>query len=163
MIVRLLGIDPGLQKTGWGMISCEGSRLRFMACGVIQTFTTHPLSQRLCIIHQALLDIIQQHAPHEAAIEETFVNRDPQSALKLGQARGVAYLAPALSGLPVSEYAANLVKKTITGSGHAEKTQVAAMIRILLPLSNPQNADASDALAVAVCHAHHRGIRSLTA
>src|SRR5579875_3449841 len=131
--IRILGVDPGLSATGWGVIEVEGSRLAFRACGAISTATDLPLARRLAFIHRELSDLIAQHAPQEGAVEETFVNRDPRSALKLGQARGVALAALALAGLNVSEYAANLVKKTVVGVGHAEKPQVAAMVKFLLP------------------------------
>jgi crossover junction endodeoxyribonuclease RuvC len=157
--IRILGIDPGLRNTGWGVIDCVGSRLVFVACGRIRSDDASSLAERLAQLHKGLLEVIAAHAPHEAAVEETFVNRDPQSALKLGQARGVALLAPAGAGLPVAEYAANLVKKTVTGAGHAEKAQIAMMIRVLLPKSDAATPDAADALAVAIAHAQHRGAR----
>jgi crossover junction endodeoxyribonuclease RuvC len=155
--IRILGIDPGLRRTGWGIITSEGSRLSFVACGTVQSQAGSDLATRLCQIHRGIEDVLNEHQPHEAAVEETFVNRDPQSALKLGQARGIALLAPALAGLCVAEYAANLVKKTVVGNGHAEKNQISMMIRILLPGSQAVGADAADALAVAICHAQHRG------
>jgi len=154
--IRIIGIDPGLRNLGWGVIDCEGSRLAFVACGSIHSDAGLPLAARLRQLHDGLAGALASHAPHEAAVEETFVNRDPQSALKLGQARGVALLAPALAGLPVAEYAANLVKKTVAGAGHAEKAQIAMMVRILLPRSDAASADAADALAVAITHAQHR-------
>lgn len=159
--IRILGIDPGLRKTGWGVVVSEGSNLSFVGCGCIETDATLALSQRLRQLHLGLSDVIAAWAPDEAAVEETFVNRDPQSALKLGQARGVALAAPALAGLSVAEYAANLVKKTVVGVGHADKRQVQAMIRVLLPRAEAKGADAADALAVAICHAQHRGVRML--
>lgn len=161
--IRILGIDPGLRHTGWGVIEAEGSRLSFMASGAIHTATGTALSERLRLLHEGLAGIIADHAPDEAAVEETFVNRDPQSALKLGQARGIALVVPALAGLAVAEYSANLVKKTITGTGHAEKQQVAAMLKFLLPRSDAASGDAADALAVAITHAHHRRPPSLVA
>jgi len=154
--IRIIGIDPGLRNLGWGVIACEGSRLSFVACGAIRSDAALSLAERLRQLHDGLADVLRDHAPHEAAVEETFVNRDPQSALKLGQARGVALLAPAMAGLPVAEYAANLVKKTVVGTGHAEKAQIAAMVAILLPRSDAASADAADALAVAITHAQHR-------
>ncbi len=157
--IRILGIDPGLTATGWGVIETVGSRLAFRACGSISTTADTPMSQRLAFIHRELVARIGEHAPDEGAIEETFVNRDPRSALKLGQARGVALAALALAGLNVAEYAANLVKKTVVGVGHAEKPQVAMMVRMLLPLSEARTPDAADALAVAICHAQHRNAR----
>jgi crossover junction endodeoxyribonuclease RuvC len=158
--VRILGIDPGLRHTGWGVIEAEGSRLVFVACGAVHTETGQSLASRLKLLHDGLAAVIAAHRPDEAAVEETFVNRDPQSALKLGHARGIALLAPALAGLDVSEYAANLVKKTVVGAGHAEKAQVAMMVRVLLPRSEALGADAADALAVAICHAQHRGAKA---
>jgi crossover junction endodeoxyribonuclease RuvC len=154
--IRILGVDPGLSATGWGVIEAAGSRLSFRACGSIVSGTDMSLSRRLALIHRELADLIAEHAPDEGAVEETFVNRDPRSALKLGQARGVALAALALAGLHVAEYAANLVKKTVVGVGHAEKPQVAMMVKMLLPTSNARSADAADALAVAICHAQHR-------
>jgi crossover junction endodeoxyribonuclease RuvC len=157
--IRILGVDPGLSVTGWGVIEAAGSRLHYRACGSISTGTDMPLSRRLAFIHRELADLIAEHAPEEGAVEETFVNRDPRSALKLGQARGAALAALALAGLNVAEYAANLVKKTVVGAGHAEKQQVAMMVKMLLPASNARTADAADALAVAICHAQHRNAR----
>ena len=159
--IRILGIDPGLRITGWGVVEAHGTRLVFVACGRVTTDAAAPLASRLRQLHEGLTGVIAGHAPHEAAIEETFVNRDPQSALKLGQARGIALLAPALAGLPVAEYAANLIKKTVTGAGHAEKAQVQMMVKVLLPRSDAASADAADALAVAITHAQHRGARRL--
>jgi crossover junction endodeoxyribonuclease RuvC len=157
--IRILGIDPGLSATGWGIVESVGSRLKFLACGAIASGTDLPLARRLALIHRELTDLIAAHAPDEGAVEETFVNRDPRSALKLGQARGAALAALALSGMDVSEYAANLVKKTVVGVGHAEKNQVAMMVKMLLPTADAKTADAADALAVAICHAQHRQAR----
>lgn len=161
--IRILGIDPGLRATGWGVIVSEGSKLSFLACGCIESDQHLPLAQRLRQLHEGLDAVIAAWTPDEVAVEETFVNRDPQSALKLGQARGIALLAPAMAGLSVAEYAANLVKKTVVGVGHADKAQVQMMIRVLLPKAETRSADAADALAVAICHAQHRGIRTLAA
>jgi crossover junction endodeoxyribonuclease RuvC len=154
--IRILGVDPGLRNTGWGLIEAAGFRLSFLGCGSIRTDAQTSLAERLAAIHCALADLIEANGPREAAVEETFVNRDPQSTLKLGQARGAAIAALALKGLPVSEYAANVVKKTVAGVGHAEKSQVAMMVKMLLPASNAASPDAADALAVAICHAQHR-------
>jgi crossover junction endodeoxyribonuclease RuvC len=154
--IRILGIDPGLRRTGWGMIAVEGYRLRFIGCGSLATDEQEGLATRLLVIHQGLSEIIRTHAPHEAAVEKTFVNKDAAATLKLGQARGIAMLVPAIAGLPVSEYAPNLVKKTIVGTGHGEKAQVRMMIGVLLPKADARSDDAADALAIAVCHAHHR-------
>jgi crossover junction endodeoxyribonuclease RuvC len=158
--IRILGVDPGLRNTGWGLIECAGSRLMYLGCGSIRTDAQASLAERLAAIHGALTDLVEERSPHEAAVEETFVNRDPQSTLKLGQARGAAIAALALRRLPVSEYAANLIKKTVVGVGHAEKSQVAMMVKMLLPASNATTPDASDALAVAICHAQHRNARA---
>ncbi|MFA6967217.1 crossover junction endodeoxyribonuclease RuvC [Bosea sp. (in: a-proteobacteria)] len=161
--IRILGIDPGLRKTGWGVVVSEGSKLGFVACGCVESDGALPLSERLRQLHDGLSRIVSSFSPDEVAVEETFVNRDPQSALKLGQARGVALVVPALAGLSVAEYAANLVKKTVVGVGHADKKQVQMMIRVLLPKAETKSADAADALAVAICHAQHRGMRALVA
>jgi crossover junction endodeoxyribonuclease RuvC len=157
--IRIIGIDPGLRNVGWGLIEAEGSRLVYVACGSIQTRAGLALAERLAEIHRGLTALIEAHRPDEAAVEETFVNRDPQSALKLGQARGIALAAPALLGLAVAEYAANVVKKTIVGVGHAEKAQVAMMVKMLLPACEIGSPDAADALAVAITHAQHRRAR----
>jgi crossover junction endodeoxyribonuclease RuvC len=154
--IRILGIDPGLRRTGWGIIAINGSHLSFLACGSLLTEEKHALAARLLAIHDGLRDVVEEHAPHEAAVEATFVNKDALATLKLGQARGIAMLVPAIAGLPVAEYAPNLVKKTIVGTGHGEKAQVRMMIGVLLPKASPQSDDAADALAVAVCHAHYR-------
>ena len=159
-VIRILGVDPGLRNTGWGLIEAAGSRLSFVACGSIRTDAATSLADRLAAIHRSLAALIDEDRPQEAAVEETFVNRDPQSTLKLGQARGVALATLALKDLPVSEYAANLIKKTVVGVGHAEKNQVAMMVRMLLPASNASTPDAADALAVAICHAQHRRTRA---
>lgn len=161
--IRILGLDPGLRKTGWGVILSEGSKLSFVGCGCVESDGTRPLAERLRQLHEGIAGVIGSFEPDEVAVEETFVNRDPQSALKLGQARGVALVVPALAGLGVAEYAANLVKKTVVGVGHADKKQVQMMIRVLLPKADTRSADAADALAVAICHAQHRGMRSLVA
>ncbi len=161
--IRILGIDPGLRRTGWGVVLSEGSKLSFIGCGCIESDDKGTLSERLRQLHEGLAAVIAEMAPQEVAVEETFVNRDPQSALKLGQARGIALVVPALAGLGVAEYAANLVKKTVVGVGHADKKQVQAMIRVLLPRAEAKSADAADALAVAICHAQHRGMRMLAA
>lgn len=151
--LRIIGIDPGLTHCGWGVIECEGNKLKFVACGVISAAKKAPMAERLSEIHLELKKAIEQYAPHEAAVEETFVNANPLSALKLGQARGVALVTPALSGLPVAEYAANQVKKAVVGTGHADKDQIAMMVARLLPGANAAK-DAADALAIAICHAH---------
>ena len=154
--VRIIGIDPGLRRCGWGVIESLGNRLQFVACGTVTPPTEGELAQRLSVLFTELCDLLERFAPDEAAVEETFVNSGPRSALILGQARGVALMTPAFKGIPVAEYATNLVKKSIVGTGHAEKEQVALMVKTLLPTATVKGADASDALAIAICHAHHR-------
>jgi crossover junction endodeoxyribonuclease RuvC len=152
--IRIIGIDPGLRNMGWGIVDFTGSHLAYVASGTVRSDAKRPLGERLRELHRSLSQIIAEFAPNEAAVEETFVNRDPQSALKLGQARGIALVVPALAGLPVAEYAANLIKKTVTGTGHAEKAQIAMMVKVLLPkCQQGSSADATDALAVAITHA----------
>ena len=153
--MRLIGLDPGLRLTGWGVIDVEGNRLRHVAHGVVKVAGDRPLAERLAELFEATAAVVAAQQPLEAAVEETFVNINPGSTLKLGQARGVVMLAPARAGLPVFEYAANLVKKSVTGAGHADKRQIAMMVGVLLP-GVEASADAADALAVAICHAHHR-------
>ena len=152
--MRLLGLDPGLQRTGWGVIDVDGSRLIHVANGVVKTDPLGGIDQRLIELHVGVLEAIEQYRPDAAAIEETFVNKNPESTLKLGLARGAIILAPALSGIPVTEYAPNRVKKSVVGAGHADKHQVQMMVKKLLPGVVFANADAADALAVAICHAH---------
>lgn len=154
--IRIIGLDPGLRRTGWGVVDCEGNRLSYIACGSVETDSAESLAERLAALHAGLAAVIKAHAPDEAAVEETFVNADPRSALKLGQARGIVLLAPAQAGLVVAEYAPNLVKKSIVGAGRAEKIQVRKMIAVLLPKAVPETDDACDALALAITHAHHR-------
>jgi crossover junction endodeoxyribonuclease RuvC len=158
--VRILGLDPGLNHTGWGVVDIEGNNLRFVACGRVSAPVSqqHGMGERLNAVFCGLLKIIEQHRPDEAAVEETFVNKNAASALKLGMARGIVMLAPANSGIPVCEYGANLIKKSISGYGHADKAQVAQMVKILLPAADFTSPDAADALAVAICHAHHRSL-----
>jgi crossover junction endodeoxyribonuclease RuvC len=155
----ILGLDPGLGTTGWGLVAAQGNRLTHVANGHISTDAARPLAERLVMLDSALAGIIDRYRPEAAAVEEVFVNANPQSTLKLGQARGVCLLAAARAGLPVSEYAARLVKKAVVGTGRAEKPQVQAMLRILLPGVALAGADAADALAVALCHAHHGGAK----
>ena len=154
--IRILGIDPGLRRTGWGVVEIEGNRLTFVACGSVSTDDKADLACRLLALHDGLFRIVEEFVPDEAAVEATFVNKDAAATLKLGQARGIAMLVPARASVPVSEYAPNLVKKTIVGAGHCEKEQIRLMLRVLLPKADPQTHDAADALAIAVCHAHHR-------
>lgn len=162
-VIRILGVDPGSAATGWGVIDCAGATLRYAASGVIRPKRGLGHPEKLSAIFSSLRELIAEHRPHEAAVEETFVNASPRDALVLGQARGVALLAPSLSSLPVAEYAANSIKKSVVGRGHADKTQVQAMVKVLLPKCGAPSADEADALAVAICHAHHRAARLLEA
>jgi len=159
--IRIIGIDPGLRNMGWGIIESSGSRLAYVASGLVHSNEKAGFAERLRQLYEGLAGVIACHRPMEAAVEETFVNRDPQSALKLGQARGIALVAPALAGLPVAEYAANLIKKTVVGAGHAEKAQIAMMVKLLLPQSAAESADAADALAAAITHAQLRLVRKI--
>lgn len=153
--LRVLGIDPGLRFTGWGVIESHGSNLTHVAHGAIASDAKRDLAQRLLQIHQGLEDVVRSFSPDEVAVEQTFVNRDGAGTLKLGQARGIALLVPAQAGLRVSEYAPNKVKKSVVGVGHADKAQILAMVSMLLPTADVRSADAADALAIAICHAHH--------
>jgi crossover junction endodeoxyribonuclease RuvC len=153
--IRILGIDPGLRRTGWGVVAIDGNRLSFLACGSVATDEKAALAQRLVAIHQGLDAIVKRHAPDEAAVEATFVNKDAAATLKLGQARGVALMLAARSGIAVGEYAPTLVKKAVVGTGGADKAQVHAMVQRLLPGVAIAGPDAADALAVAITHAHH--------
>lgn len=155
--IRIIGIDPGLRRTGWGVVESQGSHMAFVAAGTIRPKEREPLADRLLAIHDALARVIVEFAPDEAAVEATFVNRDAAATLKLGQARGVAMLVPAQAGLAVAEYAPNAVKKAVVGAGHAEKRQIRMMVSVLLPRAAFDTDDSADALAVALCHAHHRG------
>jgi crossover junction endodeoxyribonuclease RuvC len=155
-MTRILGLDPGLRRTGWGVIDAAGDRLRFVACGVVESGDEGSTAERLARLYDGLRNVGRQFQPEEAAVEETVVNRNAGSSLRLGYARGVVLLAVAHLGVPVAEYAAKRVKRAVTGTGGATKEQVAAMVRILLPTSGTAPADASDALAVAICHAHER-------
>ena len=154
--MRLLGIDPGLRNTGWGLIKIEGNHLKHIADGRIMSRDRDPLAERLVQLFDGLEDVIMTFSPDEVAVEETFVNVNAASTLKLGQARGVALLVPARYGLHVAEYSPNMIKKAVVGTGHAAKEQVQMMVKTLLPGSLMKTADAGDALAVAICHAHHR-------
>jgi crossover junction endodeoxyribonuclease RuvC len=153
--VRILGVDPGLNRCGWGVIRSAGARLEFLACGVITPDARESLAQRLCGVLQGLQAVAQSWRPDAGAVEETFVNANPRAALTLGQARGAALAALAAAGLPVSEYAPAVIKKAVAGGGRADKAQVAFMVRRLLPTAGPMGADAADALAVALTHAAH--------
>jgi crossover junction endodeoxyribonuclease RuvC len=155
--IRIIGIDPGLRRTGWGVLDSLGSRLSFVAAGTIRPDETLPLGARLCAIHDGLAEVLAEFAPGEAAVEATFVNANAAATLKLGQARGVAMLVPARAGLAVAEYAPNAVKKTVVGAGHGAKEQIRMMVRVLLPRAIFDTDDSADALAIAICHAHHRG------
>ena len=153
---RILGVDPGLRRTGWGVIDVQGNALAYVASGRVLPDEEAPLAERLRQLHAGLTETVARYKPDEAAVEQTFVNRDAAGTLKLGQARGVALLVPAQAGIPVAEYAANLIKKTVVGAGHAEKQQIRAMVAVLLPRAEPESDDAADALAIAITHAHHR-------
>ncbi|MBI1180021.1 MAG: crossover junction endodeoxyribonuclease RuvC [Alphaproteobacteria bacterium] len=152
--VRLIGLDPGLRCTGWGVVDAHGNRLRHVANGSVRTSADGGLAERLAELFAGLNAVLDAWEPDFAAVEETFVNANPSSTLKLGQARGVVLLAPALRGLPVAEYAPNQIKKSVVGVGHAAKEQIRMMVGVLLPGVQPSGPDAADALAVAVCHAH---------
>ncbi len=154
--LRIIGLDPGLRRTGWGVIACEGPRLSYVASGTVVSDASGSLSARLLQLFEGLSSALSAWRPDEAAAEQTFVNRDASATLKLGQARGVVLLAPAMQGLAVAEYAPNLIKKSVVGTGHGGKRQVHAMVRMLLPRATPDSDDAADALAVAITHAHHR-------
>lgn len=158
--MRILGIDPGLRTLGWGVIESHGSRLTHVANGLCRS-SSGDLADRLLSLFDQLSAVVAEYAPQAAAVEQTFVNKDGAGTLKLGQARGVALLVPARAGLTVGEYAPNRVKKTVVGVGHAQKEQVMHMVRLQLPGCDPAGPDAADALAVAICHAHHMGAQSL--
>lgn len=160
--IRIIGIDPGLRNMGWGIIESSGSSLSFVAAGTVHSDAKAELSTRLCQLHEGLKVALEAHAPHEAAVEQTFVNKDAKATLKLGQARGIAMLVPALAGLSVAEYAPNQVKKTVIGVGHGDKNQIQLMVNMLLPKAVYDSADAADALAIAICHANNRGRSNLS-
>ena len=159
--IRILGIDPGLRRMGWGVVETLGNSLVFVACGTVISDDKADLASRLCQLYDGLSAIVHAHMPHEAAVEATFVNKDPVSTLKLGQARGIALLVPAQAGLPVAEYAPNAVKKSVIGVGHGDKAQVQMMVKVLLPKADFKGPDAADALAIAICHAHNRSAAQL--
>ncbi|MGJ8544500.1 MAG: crossover junction endodeoxyribonuclease RuvC [Sulfitobacter sp.] len=161
-MIRVIGIDPGLRHMGWGIIDVAGSRLSHVANGVCDSQGTD-LAARLLSLHGQLTRVFVTHRPQTAAVEQTFVNKDAVATLKLGQARGIAMLVPAQAGLDVAEYAPNKVKKTVVGVGHADKGQVAHMVRMQLPGIEIAGPDAADALAIAICHAHHGGASQLMA
>jgi crossover junction endodeoxyribonuclease RuvC len=160
-IIRIIGIDPGLRHTGWGLIGTQSNKLSFIASGTIDTDSAMPLAERLKTLHDGLLQIMQSQLPDEAAVENTFVNRDGAATLKLGQARGICMLVPALVGLSVAEYFPNLVKKSVVGAGHADKTQIRTMVKLLLPRAEFKTEHEADALAIAICHAHHRAMSAV--
>jgi crossover junction endodeoxyribonuclease RuvC len=161
--IRIIGIDPGLRRTGWGVIDTDGTRLSFVACGSVISDDAGSIGLRLRQLFDGLSEVVAQLTPVEAAIEQTFVNRDASATLKLGQARGIAMLVPALLGLTIAEYAPNAVKKTVVGAGHGDKRQIRAMVKCLLPRAAPDSADAADALAIAITHAHSRAWARLEA
>ena len=161
--MKLIGLDPGLRATGWGVIKIEGNNLIHVADGTVRVPTNLKLAERLAILFKSLSSVIETYRPNEAAVEETFVNANPASTLKLGQARGIALLVPAEFGLFVGEYPPNLVKKTVVGSGHATKEQVQMMVQTLLRGCDVTSADAADALAIAICHAQHRCVPNIAA
>ncbi|MEO3389180.1 crossover junction endodeoxyribonuclease RuvC [Mesorhizobium sp. CAU 1741] len=154
--IRIIGIDPGLRRTGWGIVEAQANSLRFVAAGTVHSNGKADLASRLCELHDGLSAIVHGQRPDEAAVEQTFVNKDATATLKLGQARGIAMLVPALAGLPVAEYAPNAVKKAVIGVGHGDKKQIHMMVRVLMPKATFDTDDAADALAIAICHAHHR-------
>lgn len=158
--MRLIGLDPGLRHTGWGVIEAVGNRLIHVADGVVHSRAARPLAERLVDLFRQLNGILARYRPDEAAVEESFVNKNPASTLKLGVARGVVLLAPAELGIPVFEYSANLVKKSVVGVGHADKQQIEMMVKRLLPSAALEASDAADALAVAICHATHAVTRA---
>lgn len=158
--MKVLGIDPGLQRMGWGVIEAVDNRLSFVACGVVKTNASLSLAERLFELDYGILEILKAYAPDEAAIEETFMNNNAASALKLGCARGAAMVAIARSNRKVHEYPANLVKKSVVGNGHASKDQIGMMVKMLLPGCGEMGADAADALAIAICHSHHAASRA---
>ena len=159
--IRIIGIDPGLRRTGWGIVESDGVRLSYVASGVITSDAENDLAYRLRELYEGISGVIASYKPAEAAVEETFVNENAKATLKLGQARGMALLAPAMKGLKVAEYPPNLIKKTVVGAGHADKKQIQVMVGFLLPKARFDSADEADALAIAICHANHRGIRRL--
>ncbi|MDX0447736.1 crossover junction endodeoxyribonuclease RuvC [Sinorhizobium medicae] len=155
-MIRIIGVDPGLRRTGWGIIETLGNSLRFIASGTITSDGDMDLASRLCQLHDRLAEVVHSYQPHEAAVEQTFVNKDATATLKLGQARGIAMLVPARAGLRVAEYAPNAVKKAVIGVGHGEKQQIHMMLKVLMPKAEFKGNDAADALAIAICHAHNR-------
>ncbi|MDY8109674.1 crossover junction endodeoxyribonuclease RuvC [Fulvimarina sp. 2208YS6-2-32] len=154
--IRIIGIDPGLRRTGWGVVETQGNSLRFVASGTVTSDAKLDLASRLKQLYDGLSQIVHSFRPDEAAVEQTFVNKDAVATLKLGQARGIALLVPSLAGLPVAEYAPNAVKKAVIGVGHGDKKQIHMMVKVLLPKATFDTDDAADAIAIAICHTHHR-------
>jgi len=154
--IRIIGIDPGLRRTGWGIVETLGNSLRFVASGTVMSDGKMDLASRLRTLYEGLTEVIHAQQPDEAAVEQTFVNKDAVATLKLGQARGIAMVVPSLAGLPVAEYAPNAVKKAVIGVGHGEKKQIHMMVKVLMPKATFDTDDAADALAIAICHSHHR-------
>ncbi|MER8705730.1 crossover junction endodeoxyribonuclease RuvC [Mesorhizobium sp. M0323] len=154
--IRIIGIDPGLRRTGWGIVESLGNSLRFVASGTVRSDDKAALAVRLCQLYDGLAEVLHAAMPQEAAVEQTFVNKDAAATLKLGQARGIAMLVPARAGLVVAEYAPNAVKKAVIGVGHGDKKQIHMMVKVLMPKATFDSDDAADALAIAICHAHHR-------
>ena len=161
MAIRIIGIDPGLRQTGWGVIEGLGNSLKFIASGTVYSDVKMDLASRLCQLHEGLSQVLHLHQPHEAAVEQTFVNKNAAATLKLGQARAIAMLVPARAGLLVAEYAPNSVKKAVIGVGHGDKNQIKLMVNMLLPKASFDSDDAADGLAIAICHMHSRGAREL--
>lgn len=160
MTTRIIGLDPGLRNTGWGVIDMDGNRITYVDSGTARPPTDWSMADRLKSLHDLLMMVLERYDPNEAAVEETFLNKNPGTTLKLGHARGVVLVAPALYGLPVAEYSAKSVKQSVVGTGAANKDQIGMMVRTLLPGCNPSSEDAADALAVAICHGHHAGTRA---
>lgn len=154
--IRIIGIDPGLRRTGWGVVESRGNALSFVASGTVKAPLDGELAHRLVALHHGLTEVMEHYKPDEAAVEQTFVNKDAGATLKLGHARGIALLVPALAGMSVAEYSPNSVKKTIVGAGHANKDQIRMMVKVLLPKAEFDTDDAADALGIAICHVHHR-------
>lgn len=154
--IRIIGIDPGLRRTGWGIVESLGNSLRFVGAGTVRSDDKATLATRLCQLHDGLAEVLHRQMPDEAAVEITFANKDATATIKLGQARGIAMLVPARAGLPVAEYAPNAVKKAVIGVGHGDKKQIQMMVKVLMPKAIFDGADSADALAIAICHAHHR-------
>lgn len=154
--MRIIGLDPSLTSTGWGVIEVQGNRIRYIADGIVTTNSKMSMADRLVVLYDGICEVVEKYQPDEASIEQVFMNTNPLSTLKLGQARGVVFLAPAKYNIPVFEYEPNKIKKAVVGVGHADKNQVETMVKMLLPGCNPVNSDSSDALAIAICHNNHR-------